>query len=168
MCQSVPTETVGHHLPTQMLFLPENLLGYILPHKLHAAHPIVPLLNIIHSIDPSTKISSDCKNFNPLQEMHSKEFLNSFLSQWYIFQIFFAFFGHFLHSLFPLFMHFPLCFPSLLLCLSQQIWPISISNLILVILSLRTDFTFFLFSLPLFSDHTLEDKTNEVIMIRAH
>ena len=84
------------------------------------------------------------------------------------FKIFFTFFGHFLHSLFPLFMHFPLCFPFLLLCLSQHIWPISLSNLILVILSLQTDFTFFLFSFPLFSDHTLGDKTNEVFIIGAH
>ena len=44
----------------------------------------------------------------------------------------------------------------------------SLSNLILVILSLQTDFTFLLFSFPLFSDHTLGDKTNEVIMIGAH
>ena len=65
-------------------------------------------------------------------------------------------------------MHFPLCFPLLLLYLFQHIWPISLSNLILVISSLQTDFTFFLFSFPLFSDHTLGDKTNEVIIIGAH
>ena len=82
--------------------------------------------------------------------------------------IFFAFFGHFLHSLFPLFMHFTLCFPLLLLCLFRHIWSISLSNLILVILSLQTDFTFLLCSFPLFSDHTLGDKTNEVVIIGDH
>ena len=66
------------------------------------------------------------------------------------------------------FMHFPLCFPLLLLCLFQHIWPISLSNLILVILSLQTDSTFLLFSFPLFSDHTLGNKTNRVIIIGAH
>ena len=65
-------------------------------------------------------------------------------------------------------MHFTLCFPFSLLCLFQHIWPISLSNLILVILSLQTDFTFLLVSFPLFTDHTLGDKTNEVIMIGAH
>ena len=84
-------------------------------------------------------LSSSCLVFHPL-----------LLSQGIFFLIFFAFFGHFLHSLFPLYMHFPLCFPLLLLCLFQHVWPISLSNLILVILSHQTKFTFFSIFFPSF------------------
>src|ERR1700728_4448016 len=68
--------------------------------------------------------------------------------------IFFAFFGHFLHLLFPFYMHFPLCFPLLLLCLFRHIWPISLSNLISVILSFPNRFHLhFIFFLSFLRSH---------------
>ena len=46
---------------------------------LHTTHHIAPLLNINHSINPNSKVSGECKNFNPVQQMHFEEFDNGLL-----------------------------------------------------------------------------------------
>ena len=47
--------------------------------NLYITPQIILLLNIIHSINTSTKVLCECKDFNPMQQMHCKELVNCLL-----------------------------------------------------------------------------------------
>ena len=47
--------------------------------SLHNTHQSTPFLNIIHSINPNTKVPCECKDLNPMQQMLCEELFNCFL-----------------------------------------------------------------------------------------